>query len=336
MLPTPRLCALALVLVAVLACSGRRDPPVDGGVTAGVDGGLDAGLDAGTDAGLPDAGPAVHVDGTLSFGGRVRTYTLALPPGHDVGPLVPLILALHGGGGNSAQFESTNLLTPKAHAAGFAVVYPNGVGRPLASSIQSWNGGGCCDYAQDQNIDDVGFLRALIVELTSRYRLDPKRVYATGHSNGGVMTYRLGCELADRIAAIAPNASATLLPSCAPSRPLPVLHAHSKLDQAVPYLGGYGSGPGASTVLWPETRSMLDAWATRNTCPAPQTTQHAGYSITRWSGCAQGVAMAWYLSDDGGHGWPGGLPGSAMGDTPTQVFNMNDLLLDFFKQYALP
>lgn len=273
-----------------------------------------------------------RIAGVLEHAGRQREYTLVLPAGEAR----PLVLALHGGGGSASQFESTSLLTPKAEAAGYAVAYLDGTGGALLS-IQTWNAGACCGQARDNGVDDVGFVRALIDDLVARYPIDRRRVFATGHSNGGMMSYRLACELADRVAAIAPNASALMFDPCAPSRPVPILHAHSKLDENVPYLGGAGSGPGTDGITFPETRAMLDAWAARDACPAsPQTEAQAGQTTTRWAGCGGGASIEYHLSDDGGHAWPGGLPGSAMGDTPTQVFDLNDLLLTFFSRYQLP
>lgn len=286
--------------------------------------------------GIDDPSIPLRVNGSITVDGLVRTYTLNLPPTYAAGSAFPLIIALHGGGGSSEQFESTSLLTPKAQAAQFAVVYPNGTKPPTGVSARTWNAGGCCAYAMDQNINDVNFIRQLIIELTARYKLNPKRIYATGHSNGAFMSYRLACELSDRIAAIAPSAGAMLLPACTPSRPVPVLHAHSRLDTNVPYLGGLGTGPGSPGLVWPSTQNTLDRWATLDSCPAAQTSAAPGYTFTKWSSCAGGSSIEFYLSDDGGHAWPGGLPGGVIGDTPTQRFNMNDLLLAFFSRYSMP
>lgn len=278
---------------------------------------------------------ALRADETIIVDARERSYTLALPAAYADSPSVPLIIAMHGGGGNSAQFEASSLLTPKADAAGFAVVYPNGVAGG-ALNLQTWNGGGCCGYAVEANIDDVKFVRLMIESLLSRYKIDPRRIYATGHSNGAIMAYRLACELPERIAAIAPNAGELMLADCAPARPVPILHMHSKLDTNVPYLGGVGTG--ISGVTFPSLETTMTRWVAINRCATPSTKVVVASAYLReyWGGCEAGSALEYYLTDDGGHAWPGGEPGSRMGDTPSKVINANDLLLAFFGAHSLP
>jgi polyhydroxybutyrate depolymerase len=277
----------------------------------------------------------LRIDETLVVDGHERSYTLQLPPNYDSAPAVPLIIALHGGGGSAAQFEASSLLTPKAEAAGFAVVYPNG-STPGSLGLHTWNGGGCCAYAVEANIDDVTFIRRLIEQVSARYKIDPRRVYATGHSNGAIMSYRLACELSDHIAAIAPNAGPLMLDSCQPTRPVAVMHMHSKLDANVPVQGGIGIG--LAGVPFPAVDDGLQRWVEVNGCAVtPQTTTVASaYTLTRWAGCNAGSAIDFYVTDDGGHAWPGGLPGSVRGDDPSTAINANDLLLAFFSAHSLP
>src|SRR5581483_1221143 len=136
----------------------------------------------------------------------------------------PVVLAFHGGGSNAMQMADFCGLNAKADGAGFIVAYPEGSGR-LARD-HTWNGGNCCGYAMEQKVDDVGFVRVLLDDLAWRARIDTKRVYATGMSNGAVMAYRLASELADRIAAIAPVAGPMGTATCKPSRPVSVMHFH--------------------------------------------------------------------------------------------------------------
>ncbi len=323
--PTARLLsifAMALATAANVACGGAADSP------------------APSPAPPSPSGTATRLSKTLVVDGRERRYTVNLPPGHDSNgsATVPLIVAMHGGGGSSAQFEATSLLTPKADAANMAVVYPNGTDLN-GLGLQTWNGGGCCGAAVSQNVDDVKFLLAMIDDLVAQHRIDPQRVYATGHSNGGFMSYRLACDRADRVAALAPNASVEMAPTCAPSRPVPLLHMHSKLDNNVPVAGGVGVG--LSGVNYAALRPKVDAWAARNGCSTggaqPQvTTQPGAYTRTFWSACAAGSEVDLIITDDGGHAWPGGLPGSASGDTPSTAINANDRLIAFFSRFKLP
>ena len=208
-----------------------------------------------------------RLNGTLQVDGRERTYLLNLPPAYYDGAGFSLVIAMHGGGGEAIQFESSSKLTEKANAAGFIVVYPEGVKSTGLLKVRTWNAGQCCDYAVDNNIDDVNFISKLIDELTSKYKINPRKVFATGHSNGGMMSYRLACELSGKIAAIAPNACTMVVTRpCQASRSVPVLHMHSERDKNIPYQGGYGDGPGTTNLVLPSLDSVFNVWSTLNTC----------------------------------------------------------------------
>lgn len=269
---------------------------------------------------------------TIQVDGLTRTYTVNLPPNYYESSGFSLVIALHGGGGSGAQFESTCKLTDKANSAGFIVVYPDGTG-----VINTWNAGRCCGSAMNNNVDDVKFISNLIDKLISTYKINPKKVYATGHSNGGMLCYRLACELSNKIAAIAPNASTMVVSTpCNAARPVPILHMHSKLDEHVPYLGGVGNGVTGISV--PPLDSVFTVWSTRNNCLNPKQVMLTtiGYTFTKWYTCSNNVSIHFYLTNDGGHGWPGGLPGGPNSDTPSTAINANDLLWDFFQQFQLP
>jgi polyhydroxybutyrate depolymerase len=281
--------------------------------------------------------PVYRVSGELIIDGLTRTYTLVLPPDYYSSTDFSLVIAMHGGGGSAEQFESTSLLTNKANAAKFIVVYPEGVQSNGVLKARTWNAGSCCDYAVEKNINDVKYLTELINTLTAKYKINPKKIYATGHSNGGMMSYRLACELSGKIAAIAVSGCTMMVTqSCNPSHPVPVLHMHSYLDENVPYLGGVGVGP--SKVYNHPVDSGLTVLSAINACgiKAKIVEDNAGYKLTQWSNCANNVIISWYMTKDGGHAWPGGLPGSAMGDTPSKVISANELLWAFFQQYQLP
>jgi polyhydroxybutyrate depolymerase len=163
---------------------------------------------------------AADGSGTLDLDGRTRTY---------------LVLVLHGGGQSPRSAEKMSGMSAKADKENFLVVYPSGTGR--LSSMPTWNSGACCSHAMKNNVDDVAFLRALISKLEEDYAVDRKRVFVTGISNGGMMSYRLACELADKIAAIAPVEGAQDTP-CHPSSPLSVVIFHGTADRLVPFSGG--------------------------------------------------------------------------------------------------
>ncbi len=276
----------------------------------------------------------LRFDKSITVDARQRTYTVVMPPQASATAAVPIVIALHGGGGTAAQFESTSLLTSKANAAGFAVVYPNGTAG--VGGLQTWNAGGCCGGAVASNVDDVNFMRQMVADVVANHMVDAKRVYATGHSNGGMLAYRLACDWAGGIAAIAPNAAALVTSPCTPTRPVPVLHMHSKLDLNVPIAGGVGVGP--SGVPYPTLASATTHWVAANACgPTPQVVVDAGrLTRTTWASCSAGATVQTIVTEDGGHAWPGGLPGSSMGDTPSTSLDANDTLLAFFRPFVLP
>ena len=137
---------------------------------------------------------------SLESGGLARTYLIHVPASYDAQKPVPLILVLHGATQSPASAERMSKMSQKSEQENFIVVYPSGTGR-----MPTWNSGSCCAYAMKNHIDDVGFLRALIDKLESDYSIDRKRIFVTGTSNGGMMSYRVGCELSDKVAAIAPS-----------------------------------------------------------------------------------------------------------------------------------
>lgn len=283
----------------------------------------------------PNVDNVFRFEETITVDGRARSYILNLPPNYYDAENFSLVIAMHGGGGDALQFESTSKLTEKANASGFIVVYPNGVKSNGLLAAQTWNAGKCCDYARDQNINDVNFISSVIDELLAGYKINPKKVYATGHSNGGMLSYRLACELSDKIAAIAPNGCTMVMKTpCNPSREVPVLHMHSVLDERVPYQGGVG----VTNLYYPPVDSVLNAWSISDNCAvkAQVLVDDSKYKHTKWSSCANNVNIEYYLTQDGGHGWPGGLPGREGSDTPSKVINANDLLWEFFQRYQLP
>lgn len=281
---------------------------------------------------VPPVDKIFRFEEKITVDGLVRNYILNLPPGYYDSSGFSLVIALHGGGGSASQFERTNLLTEKANASGFIVIYPEGTG-----VIKTWNAGTCCGSAVTNQINDVKFISQLIDKLLATYKINPKKVYATGHSNGGMMCYRLACELSNKIAAIAANSSTMVAASaCHPARPMPVLHMHSKLDQSVVYTGGIGNG--ISNVYCPPLDSVLNVFSLQNNCnnPAQVIFSNNLYTFKKWSSCTNNVSIQYYLTNDGGHGWPGGQPGGPNSDTPSTAINANDLLWNFFQQYQLP
>jgi len=249
---------------------------------------------------------------SLTHEGRKRTYRLYVPQRlHDP---APLLFVLHGGTGSGANME---LMTRQgfnraADRDGAIVVYPDGVGR-------NWNDGrtGLRSQAMEENVDDVGFFRTLVRDLSGRYRIDAKRVYSTGISNGGFMSFRLACDAADVFAAIAPaasNLSDDIGPRCKPARPVSVAILNGTDDPIVPWAGGQVGPRGIQRGMAWSTDKTFETWATLNGCGERSDDQvidkveDDGTSVVLHvrSQCKAGSEVRLYEVRGGGHTWPGG------------------------------
>lgn len=205
--------------------------------------------------------------GDLVVGGD-RPVVVWVPPNYDAATPAPLLIRLHGYGSDAAESEAYLELRSVAAAHGMLYAAPNGTvdGRGL----RFWNAtDACCDFGSS-DVDDSGYLAALIAEIDSKANVDPARVYLFGHSNGGFMSYRMACDHADTIAAIVSLAGATFdLPSdCRPASPVAVLQVHGTADETVRFGGGnVGSFiDGASVADYPGARETVEAWAAYDGC----------------------------------------------------------------------
>lgn len=271
---------------------------------------------------------------SITVDGLSRTYLVNLPQGYyDNDVELHIVIGLHGTGGSGDQFDRHYGLTQRANALQFITVYPDGVQSDRRLQLRTWNVGTCCDYAMHNNIDDVKFISELIDKLASDYKVDRQKVYVTGMSNGGMLAYRLACELPEKIAAIAPVSCSMMVDHpCNPSRPVPVLHIHSVRDTKIPYQGGVGIGG----YYFPPVDSVLNIWSINNSCAksGEVLVDNTNYKLTRWSMCTNDVTIQSYLTQDGGHSWPGGSKPSQRSDDPSVVINASELILDFFSQHG--
>jgi len=274
---------------------------------------------------------------TLSYLGIERSYVIRVPGDLANGnERIPLVLVLHGGGGNAENAEKMTGFTDKARREGFIVVYPEGTGRRKNRHL-TWNAGHCCGHAMETGVDDVGFINALLGKLVESYPIDPKRIYATGMSNGGMMTHRLGIELSNKFAAIAPVVGTLFGDEKRPEHPVSAIMLNGMHDNSVPYQGGPPGG--RFTDAWdgtPAKPALEQAayWANADGCTvAPSQYNHG--TFTRWQyQCPARRAVELYLVHDNGHAWPGGKKGSFMGDKPSATFNGTDVIWGFFKAHT--
>jgi len=268
---------------------------------------------------------------SFAHGGLKREYIVYVPASLPRGKPAPMLVALHGGGGDM-DFQAENYgLKQKADEAGFIAVFPNGYSRFKSGILATWNAGACCGKAVENNVDDVGFLREVILRVSRQANADRTRVYATGMSNGGLMSYRLACELPHMIRAIAPVAGTDNTRSCNPSRPVPVIHFHAKDDTHVLYNGGSGRDALTKTdfVSVPAT---VDKWVRLDRArPRPQRVLSvAGAYCDLHVAGPRGAPVKLCVTDAGGHSWPG-TPSRRANKQPSMAISANDLMWDFFQ-----
>jgi polyhydroxybutyrate depolymerase len=271
--------------------------------------------------------------------GMIRSYRLHVPSTYNDTVLTPLVLVLHGGGGRSMTMLKKTEFSSLSEKEGFICVYPNGISR-FPFLFRSWNGGYCCGVALEKNSDDVGFIKNLITHISSQFTIDHKRIYVTGHSNGAIMTYRLGSELSSMIAAIAPVAGSIggqansetppyIIPE--PRYPVSVVAFHGQLDENVPYNGGQGNrsrGYGSDLSV----NESIGFWVTHNKCdPVPEIQVSTSGNIVQdiYRHGLNNTEVQLYTIVNGGHGWPG----SDTGDRPTKEISATELIWDFFKEH---
>jgi len=298
----------------------------------------------------------------MEYGGRERTLRIYVPAqasraasaardgrgasaarnGGGAGP-VPLVLVLHGSGGDGGGMEwvSQRGFNRIADREGAVIVYPDGIGK-------SWNDGrpDVSSAAVKESVDDLGWLRALPDALAA-FNIDKKRVYAAGMSNGGLMSLRLACDAADVFAAVAPvvaNMSVDLAPVCKPARPIPVLIMNGTADPIMPFAGG------PVKVLWFKRGSVLSTNATvarlaeleqcgplRNDGGLVSDPQNETSVVKQVAQCPGGGEIDLYEIRGGGHTWPGGEPylSARIVGKVSRAIDANETIWQFFARYHL-
>lgn len=289
----------------------------------------------------PSSRGAEAADGTFSmeYKGRERTALIHVPPGYDKKKPMPLVLVFHGGGGNAANAVRMTRMDEPADKLGILVVYPNGTGR-FKTALLTWNSWNCCGYAMENQVDDVAFSRALIDELKKTYPVDSRKIYATGLSNGAIMSHRLGCEMSDVVAAIAPVAGGLNTDSCTPAQPVSVIMFHGTADEHFRYDGGDGKRfPGAAPRQDKPIRFAFSTWSRLDGCSQNPVGEKTGHVTKETCSRGRNGTEVVLVSIDGqGHAWLGGVPGIRSGnvDRPTTEISATDTMVRFFLAHPKP
>jgi polyhydroxybutyrate depolymerase len=279
----------------------------------------------------------VNGNNTMRFGERTRTFILHLPTARDRNKQVPLVLVLHGHGGRAAGMVQITGFNGLADRNGFVVVYPDGVD-------ETWNDGHFTD-PKVLEVDDVGFISALIDGLSASLNIDPKRVYVSGFSNGAVMSNRLGCDLSDKIAAIGYVAGLLgegVAVNCPPKQHISVVAFHGTADPTAPFNGG----PSAAGIA-PSAFQTIGKWAEFEGCAAtptitnePDVDPNDGTRVMRrtYGGCKNSMSVILYVIENGGHAWPGNTraPDNSRSGKTSLDIDASQVIWNFFASHPKP
>ena len=256
--------------------------------------------------------------------GITRTYRRYVPPSLPEGR-APVVVVLHGGYGRGEGVARQGGWDAAADRYHFVAVFPDGL-------LRSWNAGGCCGPAMRNDIDDVGFVGAVLDDLASDVPVARRRVYATGISNGGMMAYRLACEASDRFAAVAPVAATLMATDCTPTEPVSLLHIHGLADANVPFDGGLPSKHAQRNPPdYPPVRDGVDIFVHADDCDAhPRSEPDGPLTVERWTGCVEKTAVELTTIEGGGHSWPGGQRIASILDPPSEALDATTVIWRFF------
>ncbi len=298
--------------------------------------------------GATEDAPPGHRVVTIQSGGLSRSFLLHLPPAWDGNKPLPLVLMLHGMGGTAANSALETSWSEKADIETFIVAYPEAT-RPdptqppsLRKNPQAWNDGSGRFHSAERSIDDVSFIRAVIDRIATDYRIDDRRVYVAGFSNGASMAFRVGAELSERVAAIAPNAGACWTETPRPLRGVSLCYITGTADSLNPLEGGapklaFGGGNQGGKAK-PSVSGTIEKWRRVLSCPErPRSDETKDGVQTLRYGPGRDNAEILYITVEGlGHHWAGGVsqaPEFLVGRN-TNKLKATDVVWDFFQRHA--
>lgn len=279
---------------------------------------------------------------SITVDGRTRTYIFRVPITYSPAKAYSLVMVFHGGGGEGIKIAAQTNFPEKADKEGFIVVFPDGI-------EHNWNDGRDATDAYKLGVDDIAFVRALVTNITEKLSVDRKRIYATGVSNGGIFSHRLGCEMADIFAAIAPDVgslAANLEPRCIPSEPVSVVVIQGTEDPFINIEGGevknkYFPKLGDGGIIISAEKAMR-FWASKNGCVGdpiitnipPKVNDGTRVIKKEFTACRNNTSVTYYIVEGMGHTWPPKEPQApAVSGAATQNINATDVFWEFFKAH---
>lgn len=305
-----------VLLAAIAACTGAERGPVSGG----------------------------EYSGSVNVNGQNHNYRLYVPrAGVEAGQSLALVVSLHGGGGTLDTFAAFTRMRANADVNGYAILEAEGFNG-------TWNAGSCCAPAMSSDIDHVRVIERMVEAANEIAPINRRRIYAAGHSNGGMLAYRLACQASDWVAAIAAvsafmmdkdydqNPPQTVY-ACEPTRAVPILHIHGLADTCAPFEGGISTGPAGGQR--PAVRDNLDFWAQNNAClsaPTGPYFENGDAQCEQYSGCLSGAPVELCTIEGGGHIWPGtgaNPTGVTCGGEGSTALNANERIWAFFSGHTL-
>lgn len=272
---------------------------------------------------------------SIQVGDLTRYFKVHIPKSYNGSKKVPLLFALHGGGGDM-EVQSNDkyyLQISKSESEGYIVIFPNGYSEFKSGKFATWNAGNCCAQARDKNVDDIAFFKSLISFAKDKMMIDENKIFSTGMSNGGMMSYRLACELSDQIKGIGAVAGTDNTKECHPKNPVSILHIHAKDDDHVLFNGGLGpkalSKKGETE--FNSVTNTINKWVDFNGCPktSKRVLDINGAYCDLYSPCKNGTEVKLCVTETGGHSWPGGE--KPRGGAPSKAIIANDIIWDFLK-----
>lgn len=269
------------------------------------------------------------ISATITHDSLQRSYILYVPANYSAETTMPLVFNFHGYTSNATDQMWYGDFRPIADTAGFLIVHPQGT---LLDGKTHWNVGG---WTTASTVDDVGFTLALLDSLSDQYNIDPDRVYSTGMSNGGYMSFLLACQASDRFAAIA-SVTGSMTPetysACNPQHPTPVLQIHGTADGTVPYTGAIWTRSIDDVVAYWNNFNQCDSEALLTSYPDQQPNDGSTAEEFLYGNGENGVSTIHVKIDGGGHTWPG--TAFASGST-NQDFSASERVWNFFAQYDI-